>query len=67
MELSEHNCLLRQDLKYFPHELGYPFRLIDAYFLELLKNARKSIIKKVTKFITAGIDKNLNHLLYFMY
>jgi hypothetical protein len=51
--------------KIFPSELGYPFRFNRRVFFGAIENARKSIIKKITKFITAGVDRESQSLAVF--
>ena len=49
----------------FPSNLGYPFRVHRSLFNRDIENIRHSIIKKIIKFINAGVDKNAQSLAVF--
>ena len=54
---------MRNDI--FPSNIGYPFRIHRSLFSRDIESIRHSIIKKISKFINAGIDKNAQSLAVF--
>ena len=49
----------------FPSELGYPFRIRRNIFNGDIETIRKSILKKIYKFVTSGIDQQSQSLAVF--
>jgi hypothetical protein len=51
--------------KIFPPSLGYPFRINRNIFSGDIEGVRKTILKKISKFINAGVDRNSQSLAVF--